>query len=115
MRFRLTHVFPGILFGVFAAAVLAAPAARAFTFENKDAAGDFSVPKFNVEEQAKNFRKDGSGTAANGKTSYDTPAGKLEFGVGQGTSFGGLGSGFGPNLRNNRADFERVVTPDNLR
>ena len=117
MRFRLTQVLPGILFGVFAAAVLAAPAARAFTFENKDAAGDYSVPKFDVEEQAKNFRKDGSGTAAaNGKTSYDTPVGKLEFGVGQGSSnFGGFGSGFGPGLRNNRADFDRVVTPENLR
>lgn len=112
MRFRLTHV----LSAVFVAAVLAAPAARAFTVENKDAAGNYSVPKFDVEEQAKNFRKDGSGTVANGKTSYDTPVGKLEFGVGQGPSnFGGFGSGFGPNSRNTRADFERVVTPDNLR
>ena len=116
MRFRLTHVLPGILFGIFAAAVLSAPAAHAFTFENKDAAGDYSVPKFDVEEQAKNFRKDGSGTAANGKTSYDTPIGKLEFGVGQGTShFGAFGSGFGPTPRDSRADFNRVVTPENLR
>lgn len=112
MRFRLTHV----LVGICAAASLPAPAAHAFTVENKDAAGAYTVPKFDVEEQAKNFRKDGSGTAANGKTSYDTPIGKLEFGVGQGSSnFGGLGSGFGPTPRNTRADFDRVVTPENLR
>ena len=112
MRFRLTHVLPAI----FAAAVLAAPAARAFTVENRDAAGDYSVPKFDVEEQAKNFRKDGSGTSATGKTSYDTPIGKLEFGVGQSSSqFGGFGSGFGRSPRDSRQDFNRVVTPENLR
>ena len=108
MRFRLTPV----VCGLFAVAVLAAPAAHAFTFENKGSAEDFAVPKFDVEEQAKNFRKDG--TASNGKTSYDTPVGKFEFGAGQ-SNFGTFGSGFGPGVRNNRADFDRIVTPENLR
>ena len=60
MRFRLPHACLGIVLGIFAACVLAAPAAHAFTVENKDAAGQYGVPKFDLEEQAKNFRKDGS-------------------------------------------------------
>ena len=41
----------------FAIIALAAPATLAFTVENKDADGPYSVPKFNLEEQAKQFRK----------------------------------------------------------
>ncbi len=117
MRFRLTQAW----FGIAAALVLAAsaahaPAAHAFTFENKDSEGAYGVPKFDIEEQAKNFRK--GADSSNGKTSYDTPIGKLQFGVGQGPAsgfgtFGGMG--FGPTPRNTRQDFERVVTPDSLR
>ena len=44
-----------------AAWLLAAPAAHAFTVENKDADGQYGVPKFDLEEQSKNFRKDGAG------------------------------------------------------
>lgn len=115
MGFRLAYAW----FGVAAAAcVLAAPAAHAFTIENKDSAGAYAVPKFDIEEQARNFRKSGSDTASSGKSSFDTPAGKLEFGVGQGprSSFGTFGgSGFGPTPRSTRQDFERMVTPENLR
>ena len=50
------------------ACALAAPAAHAFTMENKDAAGQYAVPKFDLEEQAKNFRKDGAGAASTGKS-----------------------------------------------
>ena len=64
MRFCLPHVVVGIA----AAFVLAAPAARAFTVENKDAAGQYGVPKFDLEEQSKNFRKDG--TALNVRALY---------------------------------------------
>jgi hypothetical protein len=117
MRFRLTQAW----FGIAAALVLAAfaahaPTAHAFTFENKDADGAYAVPKFDIEEQAKNFRK--GADSSNGKTSYDTPIGKLQFGVGQGgvSNFGTFGgSGFGPTPRNTRADFERMVTPEGLR
>ena len=59
MRF-LPHAFLGMI----AAAVLAAPAAYAFTVENKDAAGAYGVPKFDIEEQAKNFRKEGTSAGA---------------------------------------------------
>jgi hypothetical protein len=105
---------------VAAAWVLAAPAAQAFTFENKDqdGAGAYAVPKFDIEEQARNFRNGGSGTATPGKTDFDTPLGKgtMQFGVQQGSSFGS-GMGFGPmnGSRAGRADFERMVTPDSLR
>ena len=66
MRFRLPHAS-----GVAAACVLAAPAAHAFTVENKDAAGQYAVPKFDLEEQAKNFRKD-DGTDASGRRTPST-------------------------------------------
>jgi hypothetical protein len=108
---------------VLSAWILAAPAAQAFTFENKDqdGAGAYAVPKFDLEEQARNFRSGGSGTATPGKTDFDTPLGKgtMQFGVQQGPS---MGSGFGPGSfgpmngsRAGRADFERMVTPDSLR
>ena len=103
---------------VAAAWVLAAPAAQAFTFENKDqdGAGAYAVPKFDIQEQARNFRSGGSGTATPGKSELDTPIGKLQFGVQQGPAFGS-GLGFGPigSSRAGRADFERMVTPDSLR
>ncbi|MEI8152288.1 MAG: hypothetical protein WCG92_11890 [Hyphomicrobiales bacterium] len=76
-----------------------APAAHAFTVENKDAAGQYAVPKFDLEEQAKSFRKDGSGGAAGGTGLYETPfaGGKLQLGVTQGPS-SGFGSVFAPGL-----------------
>jgi hypothetical protein len=103
---------------VAAAWILAAPAAQAFTFENKDqdGAGAYAVPKFDIQEQARNFRSGGSGAATPGKSELDTPIGKLQFGVQQGPAFGS-GLGFGPmsGSRGGRADFERMVTPDSLR
>jgi hypothetical protein len=105
--------------GAIAAAwVLTAPAAQAFTFENKDqdGAGAYAVPKFDLQEQARQFSRSGSSAATPGKTDLDTPIGKMQFGVQQGPSFGS-GMGFGPvtGSRAGRADFERMVTPDSLR
>ena len=109
----------GLCFGAVAAVwVLAAPAAQAFTFENRevDGAGAYAVPKFDLQEQARQFSRGGSGTATPGKTDFDTPIGKMQFGVQQGPAFGS-GMGFGPatGSRAGRADFERMVTPDSLR
>jgi hypothetical protein len=114
MRFRLTHA----CIGIFAAGVLAGPAAHAFTVENKDEGGQYGVPKFNLEEQAKNFRKDGSDASSTGKSLYETPlgSGKLQFGVTQGPA-SGFGSVFSPGLgpsdgaRASRQDFDRVLAP----
>jgi hypothetical protein len=114
MRYRLTHV----LLGIFAAAgVLAAPAAHAFTVENKDAAGQYAVPKFDLEEQAKNFRK-GAETSPTGKDQFSTPLGNgtLHFGVTPGPT-SQFGSVFSPVLgpadgsRASRQDFDRMLAP----
>ena len=109
----------GLCFGAVAAVwVLTAPAALAFTFENKDqdGAGAYAVPKFDLQEQARQFSRSGSGATTPGKTDFDTPIGKMQFGVQQGPAFGS-GMGFGPTTgsRAGRADFERMVTPDSLR
>ena len=110
MRFRLPLVFLGI---AATACVLAAPAAHAFTVENKDAAGQYTMPKFDLEEQAKNFRKgEGSNT---GKGDFSTPfgSGKLQFGVTQGPSNFGFGPGLGPTgmQQNTRQEFNRRLAP----
>jgi hypothetical protein len=100
------------------ATALAAPAAHAFTMEGQ-AVDRNGVPKFDIEEQAKNFRKSGSGidTSTSGNGSVPFAGGSLNFGVQQGSNFGPMGGpGFlGPMNRDTRQDFNRVVTPDSLR
>ena len=115
MRF-LPHAFLGMI----AAAVLAAPAAYAFTVETKDAAGAYGVPKFDIEEQAKNFRKEGTsaGAALNDKGMFETPlgTGKLQFGIQPGGS-SNFGSVFSPQLgpswsaQSSRQEFDRRLAP----
>ena len=114
MRFRLPYVVVGIA----AAFVLAAPAARAFTVENKDAAGQYGVPKFDLEEQSKNFRKDGAAATTNSNGLYETPLGngKLQFGIQPGGS-SNFGSVFSPQLgpslsvQQSRQEFDRRLAP----
>jgi hypothetical protein len=100
--------------------------ALAFTVENKDADGPYSVPKFSLEDQAKQFRKDGAPSSASGlgQTDFSTPLGpgRLNFGVrqGSGTDWSPLRPGFGSSStfgssQDYRSHFERVVTPENLR
>ena len=114
MHFRL----PPVVVGVAAVWVLAVPAAHAFTVENKDAAGQYGVPKFDLEEQSKNFRKDGSGATTNSNGVYETPfaGGKLQFGVQPGgtSNFGSVFSPqLGPSLsvQNSRQEFDRRLAP----
>jgi len=111
MRFRLAYS----LSATAAAWMLAAPAAHAFTIENKDAGGQYAIPKFDLEEQAKNFRKDGTGATANSSNMYETPlgSGKLQFGVTQGpSSFGSVfAPGFGPDSSAaQRQHFNRMLS-----
>ena len=114
MRFRLPHVFLTL---AATACSLTAPAAHAFTVENKDEGGQYGVPKFNLEEQAKNFRKDGSEVSSTGKSFYETPlgSGTLHFGVTQGPSaFGSMispGLGFSGSSQNSRREFDRRLAP----
>jgi hypothetical protein len=65
-----------------AGALLAPAAARAFTMEG---GGAQWAPKFDLEEQAKEFRQPGR-DAKPGTAGVDTPIGKLQFGVQQGAS-----------------------------
>jgi hypothetical protein len=113
MSFRLTR----IALGICAVTWLAGPnAAHAFTFQEAPGGGQgqYAVPKFDLEEQAKQFRKDGSKDASK----WETPVGggKLQFGVQQGQQQNFF-PGFGPTPghRANRADFERMLTPENFR
>jgi hypothetical protein len=115
MRLRLPYSLLGAaaIWTVAAPLWFAAPA-HAFTFEDKDAAGQYAVPKFDLEEQSKNFRKDGASGV--GSTAYETPIGKLQFGVTQGpaSSFGSAFSpgGFGPdNSAAQRRHFDRMLAP----
>ena len=114
MRFSLPH----IVVGVAVACALTAPAARAFTVENKDATGQYGVPKFDLEEQSKNFRKDGASGTTNSNGLYETPfaGGKLQFGIQPGGS-SGFGSVFSPQLgpslsvQQSRQEFDRRLAP----
>ncbi|MBN8965109.1 MAG: hypothetical protein J0H89_06940 [Rhizobiales bacterium] len=96
------------------------PAAHAFTIEGGDSGGQYEVPKFDLDEQMRQFRKDGSASSS-GKPQIETPFGKgtLEFGVRQGpvSNFGLSGSSWASpsNPLVTRQDFERMVTPENLR
>ena len=113
MNIRQKLVTGTVLATLVAVCALAAPSARAFTMQDKDTAG---VPKFDLDEQKKNFRKDSAGAASNGKSAFETPLGNgtLHFGVQQGPAFGsgiGPGLGLGPALRNNRQDMDRIVAP----
>jgi hypothetical protein len=112
---RLSLFGPGMLV---AACMLLAPAAHAFTMENKDAEGQYTIPKFDLEEQAKGFRKDGTAAPGNGKALYETPLGNgtLQFGVTPGSAFNSgsvFAPGLGPpdGLRASRQDFNRMLAP----
>lgn len=126
----MSSLLKGLCLGAAAVWLLAAPAAHAFTVENKDASGGtasgftggnpYAVPKFDIEEQAKNFRNPGSSITNPGpKTDFSTPYGNgtMFFGMQQGPSFGFGQSGMSPAIgsRANRADFERMVTPESMR
>ena len=90
-------------------AMLAAPAAQAFTID--DGSGKGAIPKFDLEEQSRNFRKGDLDTP--GKREWDTPVGKLQFGV-QGNS--PFGSPLGPNSgAADRRHFDRMLTPQIMR
>jgi len=84
-------------------ALLASPAAHAFTIE--DGTGKGALPKFDLDEQSRNFRKGDLDTPGAGKREWETPVGKLQFGV-QSNSPYGSNSGAA-----NRRHFDRMLTP----
>ena len=98
-----------------AGVLLAPPAARAFTFEDGNK-GSSSIPKFDLEEQAKQFRTPQLDASSAAKQ-YDTPFGKLQFGVDQNSSaFRTFGPSFGSSFNSNadRRHYERMFTPEYL-
>jgi hypothetical protein len=114
MGVRLTQIALGVCTVVWLAG---ATSAHGFTFQNAPQSGDYSVPQFNLEEQAKQFRKDGSGPTSN---KFSTPLGdgKLQFGVQQNGQSSPFAPGFSPTpgyRYNNGSHFERMLTPENFR
>ena len=114
MRFCLPHVAVGIA----AAWVLAAPAATPSRWKTKTPTGQYGVPKFDLEEQSKNFRKDGSAATTNSNGLYETPLGngKLQFGIqpGGSSNFGSVfAPGLGPSMsaQSSRQEFDRRLAP----
>ena len=98
---------------LFIGAMAAPPTAQAFTFE--DGKGN-AVPKFDLEEQARQFRKpEADLSATDNKTGLDTPLGKLQFGVERTDSMFGyrspFASGFSGSGNADRRHYERMFTP----
>ena len=95
-----------------------APSANAFTLENGKGAS--LTPEFDIEEQARQFRKGqldtSTSTSAPATREIETPFGKgtLQFGVTSGPTFG---SPFGFNSSRAAADrryLDRMVAPPGL-
>jgi hypothetical protein len=88
-----------------ASAVLVSPAAHAFTID--DGSGQYQVPKFDLEEQTRNFRTTGPDVSASGQHQVDTPLGKLQFNVQKGDSMFGSDA-----AARERRHYNRMFAPD---
>ena len=113
MGLRLTLVLSSILA---AAGALAGVPAYAFTVENRDASA-YTVPEFNLDEQLRHFRNDGTDAAKSGKYEFDGLFGKgtVEIGTRQGPT-SNFGTGIAPTFGSfgvgpSRRDFNRVTAP----
>jgi hypothetical protein len=93
--------------GLVLAAILVSPAAQAFTFEG--GADSYQVPKFDLEEQSRNFRT-GPDVSTTGQQQVETPFGKLQFGVQSREP--GFGSG---SAERDRRHYQRMFAPDFLK
>ena len=107
------------MFSVVSGALLAPPAAHAFTLENDPAKS--TIPNFDFDEQLRQFRTpQGLGTSADAaKKGYETPFGTLQFGVQKGnispfrSPFVGSQFGASNSGHADRKHFERLfVHPD---
>jgi len=105
--------FPALCSGVLMIGVMLAPtAAPAFTFED---GGDKWAPKFDIEEQARQFSTPNADASAVGKRSFETPIGTMQFGVQRVAP--GYGSPYGPSFdsrvraQQDRRHLDRMLTP----
>lgn len=98
-----------------AVAVMFGSPASAFTFQ--DGQGN-TIPKFDLEEQSRQFRKPELDASA-AKKGFDTGFGTLQFGVQQNKSPFATTSPFGSNFnRSDNADrrhYERLFAPDSMK
>jgi hypothetical protein len=104
----MTHLLP--LYGVVAlvaAAAFGSPAARAFTVE--DGSSQYQIPKFDLEEQSRNFRT-GPDVTTPGQNQVDTPLGKLQFNVQRGDPMFGSDA-----AARDRRHYNRMFAPDFLK
>ena len=92
--------------------MLSPPAARAFTLENDPAK---SIPKFDFDEQLRQFRSAPLDTSSPAKKGVETPFGTLQFGVQRNGSpfMSPYGSQFGASNSGNadRRHYERMFAP----
>lgn len=100
----------------FAVAVVAASPARAFTFQ--DGQGN-TIPKFDLEEQSRQFRKSELDAAAAAKKGIEMPfGGTMQFGVQRNSSpftTSPFGSGFNRSDNADRRHYERLFAPDSMK
>jgi hypothetical protein len=105
------------MFSVVTGALLAPPLAHAFTLENDPAK---TIPKFDLEEQARQFRSPGVNLsdATTPKKGIETPFGNLQFGVERNNSMFGYANPFAPSFGGSgnadRRHYERMFTPGYL-
>jgi hypothetical protein len=125
MRFLLKSACFGGIFAIAAAAsVVAAPPAYAFTMENGDGTSSApsggtgsnfqQAPKWDLEEQAKQFQNGSTASAAAGKNQFSTPFGNgtVQFGVQQ-HNFSTTPT-FGAQSGATRQNFDRMLAPPGL-
>jgi hypothetical protein len=88
-----------------AAGLMLAPcAAQAFTIDD---GSDGSTPKFDLEEQSRNFRtQQGTDLSTPGTRGVETPYGTMHFGVQRDSLFGSPGGS-----RTDRRYMDRMLTP----
>jgi hypothetical protein len=107
---RLTFTF---ILSLVTVALLAPPAAQAFTVENDPSK---TIPKFDFDDQLRQFRNTPQlDTSTANKKGVETPFGTLQFGVQRNTSpfSSPYGAGFGASNSGNadRRHYERMFAP----
>lgn len=105
MRRTLLLLFAALTAG----ALLASAPARAFTVD--DGSDRMAVPKFDIDEQTRQFRSPQYDFTTPGAGTFDTPVGTMHFGVQRGGSM--FGSPFGADRRalEDRRHLDRMFTP----
>ena len=88
--------------------MLAAPAAYAFTTD--DGTDKSGPPKFDLEEQSRNFRAPSVDLSTPGLSNVETPFGKMHFGVQSNAPTFGSDS-----AARDRRHYERMFAPDFLK